>query len=124
MLPVKKEMLEEENILEKCEENRQENDKEENGDVDIKEEATDCDEDCNFQDQNNLPDCAAVALEMDWLQEMEMKEEEEQQDLSTFVGEEGAGREGLIMIDHEQEESGLDDAQAVIGNIPVLGSSA
>jgi len=40
---VKKEMLEEENILEKCEENRQESDKEENEDVDIKEEPTDCD---------------------------------------------------------------------------------
>ena len=48
---MKKEVLEEENILEKCEENRQESDKEENGDVDINEEATDCDEDCNFQDQ-------------------------------------------------------------------------
>ena len=113
--PVKKEMLEEENILEKCEENRQESD-EENEDVDIKEEATDCDEDCNFQDQNKLPEGAVVALEMDWLQEMEMKEEEEHQDQGISVGEEGAGREGLIMIDHEEEESGMDDAQAVIGN--------
>ena len=70
-------MLEEENILKKCEYNRQESDKEENEDVDIKEEATDCDEDCNFQDQNKLPGCAAVALEMIGLREMEMKEEED-----------------------------------------------
>jgi len=115
-VPSVKREISEENILEKREENRQESDKEENEDVDIKEEATDCDEDCNFQDQNKLPEGAVVALEMDWLQEMEMKEEEEHQDQGISVGEEGAGREGLIMIDHEEEESGMDDAQAVIGN--------
>jgi len=47
---------------------------------------------------------------------MEIEEEEEHQDQCTSVTEEGAGREGLIVIDHEQEESGLDDAKVVIGS--------
>ena len=75
---VKKEVLEEENISEECEENRHEIDQVEHEDADIKEETTDCDEegdfeDCTFQYKKRLPEGPAVAMEMDWLQEMEMK---------------------------------------------------
>merc|ERR1719477_121804 len=52
---------------------------------------------------------------MDWLQGLELKEEEAQ-DQSTCVGEGGAGCEGLVLIDHDQEESVLNDAQAVKGS--------
>ena len=120
VLTVKKEMLEEENISDECEENRHENDHVEHEDADIKEENTDCDEevdfeDCTLQYKNKLPEGSAVALEMDWLQEVEMKEEVgEEQEQSLCVGEGGAGCEGLIQVDHEQEESGLD--YAVIGS--------
>jgi len=117
---VKTEVLEEENILENCEENRQESDQVEHEDVDIKEESNDCDEeghfeDSTFQEKNKLPEGSAVALEMDWLQGLELKEEEAQ-DQSTCVGEGGAGCEGLVLIDHDQEESVLNDAQAVKGS--------
>ena len=66
---VNKEVLEEENILDHCEENRQGSDQEEHADVDIKEEANDCDEEghfenSTFQDKNKLPAGSAVALEM------------------------------------------------------------
>ena len=119
---VRKEVLEEENILEECEENRHRIDQEEHEGADIKEETTDCDEegdfeDCTLQDKNKLPEGSAVALEMDWLQEMEMKEEVgEEQEQSLCVGEGGAGCEEPILIDHEQEEGGVDGAQAVIGS--------
>merc|ERR1719167_2138905 len=119
---VKKEVLEEENILENCEENRQGSDQVEHEDVDIKEEANDCDEErhfeeSTFQHKNKLPEGSAVALEMDWLQELELKEEEEQDQSTKYqVGEGGAGCEGLVLIDHDQVESVLNDAQAVKGS--------
>ena len=88
--------------------------------VDIKKETTDFDEghfeDSTFRDKS-LPKGFAVALEMVWLQEMEMKEEVgEEQEQNLCVGEGGAGCEGPILIDHEQEEGGVDGAQAVIGS--------
>ena len=119
---VKKEVLVEENISDNCEENRQGSDQVEHADVDIKEEATDCDEegdfeDSTFQHKNKLPEGSAVALEKDWFQEMELKEEEEQDQSSKYqVGEGGAGCEGLVLIDHDQVESVLNDAQAVKGS--------
>ena len=119
---VKKEVLEEENVSEECEESRHEIDHAEHEDADIKEENTDCDEevdfeDCTLQYKNKLPEGSAVALEMDWLQEVEMKEElGEEQEQSLCVGEGGAGCEEPILIDHEQEEGGVDGAQAVMGS--------
>ena len=119
---VKKEVLEEENISEECEENRHEIDQVEHEDADIKEETTDCDEegdfeDCTLQDENKLPKGSAVALEMDWFQEIETKEEVgEEQEQGLCLREGGAGCEGPILIDHEQEEGGVDGAQAVIGS--------
>ena len=82
---LKKEVLAEENISEECEGDGQESDLVEHEEVDIKEEVTDCDEerdfeDCTFQENKKLPEGSAVALEMDWFKEMEMKEEEEEQD--------------------------------------------
>ena len=47
------------------------------------------------------------------MRELEVGEEPEQ---SLCVGEGGAGWEGPILIDHEQEEGGVDGAQAVIGS--------
>ena len=119
---VKKEVLVEENISEECEENRHEINQVEHEGADIKEETTDCDEegnfeDCTLRDKNKLPKGSAVALEMDWFQEIEMKEEVgEEQEQSLCVGEGGAGCEEPILIDHEQEEGGVDGAQAVIGS--------
>ena len=113
---VKNEVLEEENISEECEENGHVIDQVEHENTDIKEETTDCD-DVGDLDKNKLPEGSAVALEMDWFQEIEMKEEVgEEQEQSLCVGEGGAGCEGPILIDHEQEEGGVDGAQAVIGS--------
>ena len=119
---VKKEVLEEENISEECEENRHKIDQVEHEDANIKEETTDCDEegvfeDCTLQDENKLPKGSAVALEMDWFQEIETKEDVgEEQEQGLCLREGGAGCEGPILIDHEQEEGGVDGAQAVIGS--------
>ena len=53
----------------------------------------------------------------DWLQELELNEEEEQDQSTKYqVGEGGAGCEGLVLIDHDQVESVLNDAQAVKGS--------
>ena len=115
---VKKEVLEEENISEECEENGHVIDQVEHENTDIKEETTDCD-DVGDLDKNKLPEGSAVALEMDWFQEIEMKEEVgEEQEQSLCVGEGGAGCEDPLLIDHEQEESGVDGAVICSTNMP------
>ena len=120
---VKKEVLNEENISEKCEENGRKSDQLEHEHVDIKEETTDFDEeghfeDSTFRDENKLSKGSAVALEMVWLQAMKMKEEKEHQSHSLSVGQGGAGFEDPLLIDHEQEESCLDDPLTCSTNMP------
>ena len=65
-----------------------------------------------------MPKGSAVALEMVWLQAMKMKEEEEHQSHSLCVGQGGAGFEDPLLIDHEQEESGVDGAVICSTNMP------
>ena len=56
-------------------------------------------------------------LGLEGLQEIVMKEKVgEEQEQSLCVGEGGAGCEGPILFDHEQEEGGVDGAQAVVGS--------